>query len=617
MHAVTGTTVTGVSTLHRAKMSLNPHAAATLLLTVGALYLFTRTRLSMYWSCIIVLLCLVAGFELVPFSNGDSSFGAREIFAGFGNEALITIVLLLMLAKGVEVSGALQPLSRLLARLWIFNGQLAFIATLLIAAVLSAFVNNTPIVVILLPLLIGVAHRTKRSPSKILMPVGFASIVGGMSTTIGTSTNLLVANVARDLGAVELGMFDFALPAAVAGCIAIVFLWLASPHLLPDRPAPLSGTASRVFESIFEIPEASALSDKSLGEIRKSLPANVTIMRVERSGRLELMRLPTLRFRAGDRIHVRGTPESIKAVHDLFRDGQPSSEPRRLPDYELAEIVVTRDSALFRKRLSEARRVTFGKLLPVGVMTPKDRPKAGRGGALDDPLLEAGDVILVQGHRNDIRELQQAGGVLVVRQRIPMPRSSKARRSLLIMAGVVISAALGLLPILAAAFCGFALMLFFRCLDLNDARSAIDTNLVLVIATSLALGTALTQTGAADFLAHAFVSLVGGLPPPIVLSGMLLLTALLTEVVTNNAVAVIATPIAITVAQNLGVSETAFVLAVLFGANMSYLTPIGYQTNLLVCTAGGYHFADFMRLGVPLQLLMWISLSVLLAILYL
>jgi di/tricarboxylate transporter len=159
-------------------------------------------------------------------------------------------------------------------------------------------------------------------------------------------------------------------------------------------------------------------------------------------------------------------------------------------------------------------------------------------------------------------------------------------------------------------------MVFSRCLSLEEARSALDTNLILVIATSLALGTALTRTGAANFIALQFVDLVRGLPPPVVLSAILLLTALLTEVVTNNAIAVIGTPIAIVAAQELGVSEIAFVLAVLFGANMSYLTPIGYQTNLLVFAAGGYKFSDFLRVGIPLQIILWVSLSLLLSFLY-
>jgi di/tricarboxylate transporter len=596
---------------------LNPHAAATIALTFAALFLFTRERISLYLSCITVLFALVLGFELFPFESGGDDLRAADFFTAFGNEALVTIIFLLILAKGVEVSGALRPLTRLLARLWLISSRLAFLATLLFAATLSAFVNNTPIVVIILPVLIGVAHRNRIPPSRILMPVGFATIIGGMSTTIGTSTNLLVVSIAREQGAIALGMFDFVLPAVVAGGIAILFLWTIAPKLLPDRAPPLSASTPRIFESVVEVADGGLMAEKTIRELRPVLPENVTLLKVQRGDGLELVRLPTLTLRSGDKLLVRGTAEGIKALQNLFGGGFIADDLRRLPDHVLAEIVVTRDSPLFGKRLSEVRRATLGNLIPVGTLIPGGKKVRAKDKSDDDPVLNAGDVLLMQGERQDIRRLQDEQDLLILERRIHVPRSAKAPLAVVIMAVVVLAAALGWVPILASAFCGAALMIFTRCLSLEEARSALDTNLILVIATSLALGTALTRTGAAEFVALQFVDLVRDLPAPVVLSAILLLTALLTEVVTNNAVAVIGTPIAIVVAQELGVSEVAFVLAVLFGANMSYLTPIGYQTNLLVFAAGGYRFSDFLRVGIPLQILLWVCLSVLLSVLYL
>ncbi|HUF72802.1 MAG TPA: SLC13 family permease [Gammaproteobacteria bacterium] len=596
---------------------LNVHAVATMLLTAGALFLFTRERISLYLSCITVLFVLVLYFELFPYVEDGDRLGAGDFFSVFGNEALITIVFLLILSKGVEVSGALQPLTRLLVRLWLMSRSLAFLATLLSVAVLSAFVNNTPIVVILLPVLVGVAHRIRIPPSRILMPIGFATILGGMSTTIGTSTNLLVISIANEQGAQSLGMFDFALPAAIAGLIGIAFLWAVAPRLLPDRPSPLSPSTTRVFESVIEIADAGQMAEKMLGEVRPMLPEGISISRIQRGEGLELVRLPTLTLRPGDKLFVRGTAAGIKRLQDLFGGGFEADDLRRLPDHVLAEIVVTRDSPLFGRRLSEARQLTLGRLIPIGTLTVGKGASRNHEQAIDDPVLGAGDVLLMQGRRQDIRELQEKDGLLILERSIHIARSGKAPLAVLIMAAVVAASALGWMPILASASCGAALMILLRCLSLEEARSAIDTNLLLVIATSLALGTALTSTGAAEFLALEFVDLVRGLPPPVVLSAILLLTALLTEVVTNNAIAVIGTPIAIVAAQELGVQETAFVLAVLFGANMSYLTPIGYQTNLLVFTAGGYRFSDFLRVGIPLQIILWLALSFLLSALYL
>jgi di/tricarboxylate transporter len=595
--------------------ALEPHAIAAMLLTGGALFLFTRERLSLHLSCLAVLLILVLGFEIFPYDRNGDRLGATDFLAGFGNPALVTIVLLLILAKGVEVSGALRPLTRVLARLWFYNGRVALLVTLFAAAFVSAFVNNTPIVVILLPLLIGVAHRTGLTPSKILMPVGFAAIVGGMGTTIGTSTNLLVVSVAADLGATRLEMFDFVVPASITAAVAIVYLWLVAPKLLPERSPPLTRTTPRVFESVITVTDDSRFAGAMFSELRSVLQEHVRIERVQRDN-LDLVRLPTLTLRTDDRIYVRGTAEAIKELQDLFGSGFRSDDLLRLPDQVLVEIVVTRNSPLHGKRFSDVSGATLGQLMPVGIL---------RAGAKDseptseqsDRILRSGDVLLMQGARQRIRELQDRHQLLILDRSVHVPRSDKAPLAVSIMAGVVLLAALGWIPILASTLCGVTLMLLSRCLTLEEAGNAVDTRLILVIVSSLALGTALTRTGATDYMAVHIVDLVRNLPPPVVLSALLLLTALLTEIVTNNAIAVIGTPIAVAVARDLGVSEIPFVLAVLFGANMSFLTPIGYQTNLLVFSAGGYRFGDFFRVGIPLQILVWIALSLLLPALYL
>src|SRR5690606_18810761 len=235
-------------------MELEPQGLATLLVTFGALLLFTRERIPIEYSCIGILFVLVIGFEAYPYTSpserGSLQLRGTDLMRNFGNEALITICLLLIVAKGVEVSGALRPLGRGLARLWLYNRGLALLATLVAAAFISAFANNTPIIVMLLPILVGVAHRIGIAPSRMLMPVGFATIVGGMSTTIGTSTNLLVSSVSGQLRGPQFEIFDFVLPAGIAGAAGILYLWLIAPRLLPDRPSPLAGSAPRAFQSV-------------------------------------------------------------------------------------------------------------------------------------------------------------------------------------------------------------------------------------------------------------------------------------------------------------------------------------------------------------------------------
>ncbi len=596
--------------------SLNLHAAATLLLTVIALALFTRERLRLEFSCLLILAVLVVGFELFPFVRDEQALSAGMILRGFGNEALITILLLLILAKGVELSGALRTLARWLGFLWSRNQSLALLVTLVAAAVLSAFVNNTPIVVMLIPLLVSVAQKSNISASRILMPVGFATIIGGMSTTIGTSSNLLVVSVAADLGAPRLGMFDFILPAAIAAGAGILYLWLLAPRLLPERASPLSSGQPRFFDAVIEITEDSPLAGETLGDMRRSIKEDIRIQRVQRGEGQELVRLPGLVLRPGDRLHLRGTPEAIKATQKLFGKDFEETDVLRSPDQVLVEIVVTRDSPLYRRKLGDARRVLLGSLTPVGLQRPGARTTQSLDESSDPTLLD-GDILLMQGDREEVKELQESQRLLILARNVHVSRSAKAPLAIGIMAGVVVVAAMGWMPISASALCGVGLMFLGRCLALEEAYRALDVKLILVIVTSLALGTALTYTGAAQFIALEFVDRVRDLPPAVILSAILLLIALLTEVVTNNAVAVIGTPIAIAVARELGMPEMPFLLAVLFGSNMSYLTPIGYQTNLIVFSAGGYRFGDFARAGLPLQILLWLVLSFTLPAIYL
>lgn len=595
-------------------MTLTPHAIMAMLLTAGSLFLLSRESVRLEYASVAILVVMVLTFELYPAGGADAVRGA-DFLAGFGNEALITICLLLILAKGVEASGALRPVGKLLTRLWLYNRSLALLATLLVAAFVSAFANNTPIVVMLLPVLVGVAHRIGLPPSKMLMPVGFATIVGGMSTSIGTSTNLLVVSIAADMGLPRLGMFDFALPAFVAGLFGIIYLWLALPRLLPQRPTLLEDAEPRIFDSVLTISPDSPLDGKTLSEVMSMLGADIRISKIERGAGLEVVRLPTLTLQPGDRLKLRGSPESIGTALE-HAGGKSEAKIEADEEEQLVEIVVTPDSALHNKRLSQLQPGTLRSLQPVGWHRP-GRGKTAAMAPFTDPDLRTGDVLLMQGSEEDIEALMREARMLILARSVTMPRVSKAPLAIGIMAGVVALAAVGLLSIVASALAGVGLMLATGCLTWREAISAIDTRLALVIAASLALGTALSGTGAAAWIAHGFVEIAADLPPPLVLSVLLLLTALLTEVVTNNAIAVIATPIAVSVATELGLPPLPFVLAILFGANMSYLTPIGYQTNLLVMSAGGYRFGDFFRGGLPLQLILWATLSGLLTIIYL
>jgi di/tricarboxylate transporter len=597
------------------------HAIAAIVLTFVAVFLFTREKLRLETTSLFILIVILVWFEFFPVNFEGARVTTAEVLGGFGNEALITICALMVMTKSLESTGALQPIGHVLARLWMVRPKMAFLATLVTAATLSMFLNNTPVVAAVLPLLVAVSLQANISPSGILMPVGFATIIGGMATTIGTSTNLLVVGIAADMGVRDLGMFDFALPVVLVGGFAILFLWLVAPRMLPDRRAPLTDIEPRIFESRLEINEDSFAEGKTLSDVLARCKS-MKVSRIER-GDIGLSRLPLVVLKVGDRLHVSDTPENLKEFERLLgatllaanSKNSVSMEHPLESDEHVAEVVVTSGSVLERNTLDGTRLLATYGLTPLALHRP-GTPQGKTPDALGDVILEAGDVILVQGPPRALERLHRSGNLLVLDGRIHLPRTARAPLSMVIMVGVVTVAAVGLMKISVAASIGLTLMLLTRCLTWHEAVAALDRRIVMVIVASLALGLALTATGATEYIAALYVAATDRLPASFILAGFILLMALLTEVATNNAIAVIGTPIAISIAAQLGVPPEPFVIGLLYGANMSYIIPVGYQTNLLVMSAGGYRFSDFARVGIPLQIIMWLGLSIALVMVY-
>ena len=601
------------------------HAALVMLLTVAALYLFTRDRIPLEGSALAVLVILLIGFQLFPYGTDARLFETTDFLSGFGHEALITICALMIIGKGLEATGALQPLVAVLARAWLARPALAALATLVLGALLSAFLNNTPIVVMMLPMLVGVAVRTRVAPSSILMPMGLATIIGGTATTIGTSTNLLVVSIARDLGERELAMFDFTLPVVIVGGVGVLYLWLVAPKLLPKRKPPMTDTSPRVFDAQLYISEDSAACGKNFAQVLALTDNQMRVDRIQRGDGLFVAKLPSVILQDGDRLLVRDTPERLKrfekqlgaTLHDETGAHQVLSEEEAAVErQQMAEIVVTQGSLLHRQTLNDTRFSQRYRLLPLAIHRARQPGTEEITGDIGATTLSAGDVLLVQGKQQQIQDLRRSGSALVLDGTIDLPSTHRATRATAIMAMVVLVAALGIVPISVSAVTGVGLMLLTRCLTWEDLASALSAPVIMIIVASLALGLALTETGGARFLAQGFVALAAGLPAPMVLSGLMLVMAVMTNIVSNNAAGVIGTPIAIQVANQLGVPTEPFILAVIFGTNMSFATPFGYQTNLLLLSAGGYRFSDFLRVGIPLTLLMWLGFSFVLALLY-
>lgn len=595
-----------------------------LLITVIALYFFRRDDIPLQTSSLAVIAVLALIFTLFPYSVDGEHLEPSSLFYGFGHEALVTVCALMIIGHALVRTGALEPIGRNLAKLWKISPLLSLLVTLLLAATLSAFVNNTPIVVLFLPILISVSIRTKTDSSPMLLPMGLATLVGGMTTTIGTSTNLLVVSVAHDMGFRRFGMFDFAYPALIAAAIAMLYLWLIAPKILPKRVPLLPDTSPRIFGGYLNINEETSSVGKTVAEIRKLTDNQMSIEFIQRKPDYRnVIPLPDTIIKAGDRLKVKDYPDRLKEFETVLnatlyteKHNVDIEHPLIEEKQTLAEIVVIQSSGLNGKTLKQAN---FKQRFGVSVLALHREGKAMELGrmSISKVPIQTGDVLLVQGDDEQVKVLKEARGLLIIDGAANLPHSKKAPLALAILVIVILVAALGILPIAVSSVCGVLVLLTTRCIDWDDASAALSSQVILIVAASLALGAAMMKTGGAEYIAQLFVTLVSDLPPGGILSALMLLLALLTNVVSNNAAAVIGTPIAISVANQLNAPIEPFVLAVLFGANLSFATPMAYKTNVLVMNAGGYKFSDFIRVGVPLILLMWVTLSVVLSWLYL
>lgn len=593
----------------------DPHALFLLGITPLVFFLFTRDRVPITTTAFGLLVVLVLTFSLFPYKGPAGAYGPKDVFATFGNEALVAICSLMILGQGLTITGALEPVARFITSLWSLSSYAAMLFVLALCAAVSGLLNDTPIVVLMIPILMGVAARTGAKPARLLLPMNYAVLIGGMGTTIGTSTNIMVVSIAAGLGLQPFGIFDFIHVTALAAGPALLYLWLVAPMLLRWVPAEAPAENLRLFDSWLHIPEDSAFVGQQLRQIFEKGLNRKSLIEVKRGKSTFLARFPTLELAAGDRLLVRETRDELARLskelklplHDLDKDdlaGDDEAGPAAA-DLQLAELVVSQDSDLVGSTIRAERLAERTGLIVLGIK-PFQVLGAGKTKTtgLGDVLIHGGDVLLVQGTAEAMKQVRSSGGFLVLDGALALPRSDKAPMALAIMLAVVAVAAFKILPISTTAFVGALLMLATSCLKWNDLGESLSTNVILIVAASLSLGGALTVTGGTEFLATAYLEAVNGYGPEVVLSSLMVLMALLTNFVSNNAAAAIGTPVAFSIATQLGVSPAPFVLAVLFGANFSYLTPMAYQTNLMVMGAAGYRFKDFLIVGAPLLLIM-------------
>lgn len=608
--------------------SLGPHGVACLAGAgvVFGVFIWDRWRIATV--CLVILAVLPLGFALFPLDRGGVPVDPMRFFAGFGSPALVAICALMIVGHALVVTGALEPAARRLAVAVARRPRAALLGVLVLAGAASGVVNDTPVVVLLIPLLLAAARKAKAAAAGLLLPMNYAVLIGGMATTIGTSTNLIVVAIAAALGVGPFGMFSFFNLVALAAVPALAYLWLVAPRLLAGVPAPEEHLSDDLFDAELNVAEGSWLDGRQLREAFSATEQQFQPIDLRRGTR-SLAMLPSVVLRAGDRVVVRDTAARLKEFESLLKAPLHTLDPRDearddatdkagqdpLPTAVVAQLIITPGSSLVGRSVRQERLAERYRCVLVG-LRPRTLMAGWQRGDLADRRIAAGDVLLVQGNADDIRLAQREGVGLLLDERFTVPRQDKAVPAMLVMAAVVVLAATKLLPIALAALAGVAALLLLRCLSWHDLTQALSSKVILLVAASLALGDAVQITGGTDWLARLLAAGAAGLSPAWVAALLMALMGLVTNFVSNNAAAAIGTPLAISLAQVLGVAPEPFVLAVLFGCNLCYLTPMGYQTNLLVMNAGGYRFGDFLRVGAPLFLIMWAGLSFQLALSY-
>jgi len=602
------------------------HAIAAMAVTIAMFIAFARGRYPEEIISLATIAVIGVGLYFAPLDGAKPTDGLALAFGGFGHSALITICALMIMGRGLVVTGALEPFARLLEQVFRRNGQIGLLAALLIAFVLSMFINDTPVMVLLIPIVVGIAAKGVIASSKVLMPMNVAVLLGGMATTIGTSTNILVTSIAAELGMPAFGVFQFAPIVLVAGLIALPYLWLVMPRLLPDNSVS-PDLARRTFQTRLRIGASSVLAGGDLSAVGAKLPEGIVVHDVT-DGPLV----------AGQQLAISGTHEAIEeAARALKGELAPSwvlERIRRLSrergeDIVAVEMTVTADSRLVGRTLASSGIADLYGVAVLGIHRPerawRERESYNEGGDLH--ILD-GDVLLVMGIEEDLQSFARSDGLLRLEGSRELPRRSKAVLAGAIMLTAIATASLGLpwfdgftyapikFPIAISSLAGAIAMFVTGCVKFDRVGRALSAKVIVLIAASLAIGRLIDASGAAGWLGEAFSLGLAYLPPPLVLAAVMLFVTLLTNFASNATAATIGTPIAYSIAQQLGLPPEPLVLAVLFGCNLCYATPIAYQTNLLIMPQGGYAFGDYVRAGVPLVALMVAVLSVLLDITY-
>ncbi|MEE9316982.1 MAG: SLC13 family permease [Rhodospirillales bacterium] len=596
-------------------------AVFALILVALVFYVFERAAMEV--TSLGIICALLIFFHFFPVGTEDApSLTPGRILQGFANPALITVLALLVMGQGMVRTGVLDRGASLILGAAGRRGGLlvSLLLILLVAMAVSAFLNNIPVVVIFIPIMQMLASRYGRSVSKLMIPLSYAAVLGGMTTLIGSSTNLLVNSALIEVKVAPFGFFDFSIPGLVMATTGLLYVLLISPRLLPDRAgladSMVDGDGKHFVAQITVSADSDLVGKDAPGGHFSGLP-DKTLRMVQRGERAILPPFEDYTAKPGDVLVVAATRKALARflaedpglLHPDLEAGRSfpgdvtSGGRWQEGGQSLAEVMVAPASGFIGLSLPQ---IGFRYKTHCIVLGLQRRSRMIRQ-RITDVRLQSGDVLLIQGQPDDLTRLRRHRDVVLLEgSSEELPALDHAKRATAIFLGVVALAASGVLPIVVAALAGAAAMVMVGVLNVRQAFQAVDAKIVTTIGAALALGVALQETGGAQYIAQALVSALEGETPATILSLFFLLVAVLSNIISTKTAAVLFTPIAVDLAQALGVQPQVFAVAVIFAANCSFASPLGYQTNLLVMGPGHYRFTDFFRAGLPLIVLLWL-----------
>ncbi len=591
---------------------------ATFALIVAAFVLYTSERVPMEVTSMGSIGILMLFFHFFPVldSGGVSRLTPERLLRGFANPALITLLSLLVIGQGISRTGVLDRGARLALDLGKGRHDLSIVLVLLVVLLVSGFLNNIPVVVIFIPVMQALAVRIGESGSKVMMPLSFAAVLGGMTTLVGSSSNLLVNGALIEMGERPFGFFDFTLSGLVLAGVGFIYVVGVAPRLLPSR-APLaeslfSGAGKQFIAQISVSAESRLVGAQAYGGLFKDLP-DMTLRMIQRNEEAILPPFEDYTVKPGDVLVIAATrkalteylSEDVGLLYPDLDDGREAADqdsPWDGNEREIAEAMIAPASRMIGQTLA---KIGFRYKTNCIVLGIQRRSRMIRT-RFTDIRLNAGDVLLVQGDPADIAALRGRTDVILIESsKAALPALHHAKRATGILLAVVVLAASGLTPIVIPAVLGAMAMVFLGAINIRQAARALDSRIVTMIPAALAFGAALNETGGAMYLADVMIDLVDSSNPVVVLSTFFIAMAILTNIISSKAMAVLFTPIAIDLARVLGAPPEPFILAVLFAANCSFASPLGYETNLMVMAPGHYTFGDFVRAGLGLIVVVW------------